>query len=80
MNVPGFTAEASLYRTSRHYHIGRTAIHAEGTIQPAIRNPRCMEDCLDMCNSDPNLYEFNDCNEACACACSSGHYKGGCWQ
>lgn len=77
MNMPGFTAEVSLHKTGRHYHMRRTPVRVEGTIQPAIKTPRCMEDCLDLCNSDPNLYEFNNCEEACACTCLHGR---GCWR
>jgi hypothetical protein len=35
MNMPGFTAEASLYRTSAHYHLVTNLGQAEGGIHPA---------------------------------------------
>jgi hypothetical protein len=35
MNMPGFTAEASLYGESGHYLMARAHTHADGTIQPA---------------------------------------------
>jgi len=35
MNVPGFTAEASFYRTRRHYQIAGTVIRAGESIYPA---------------------------------------------
>jgi hypothetical protein len=40
MNMPGFTAETSLYKTSRHYQSGRHAINSPmHMIIPAI--PMC---------------------------------------
>jgi hypothetical protein len=35
MNIPGFTAEASLYRESEHYRMAGAHTHADGAIQPA---------------------------------------------
>ena len=35
MNMPGFTAEASLYKTSECYHIAGTRDQADGTVHPA---------------------------------------------
>jgi hypothetical protein len=35
MNIPGFTAEASLYRESGHYRMAGAHTHADGAIQPA---------------------------------------------
>jgi hypothetical protein len=35
MNMPGFTAEASLYKTSEHYHAGIESTHASGAVYPA---------------------------------------------
>lgn len=35
MNMPGFMAEASLYRTSEHYHLVTNPGQAEGGIHPA---------------------------------------------
>jgi|SRR5215204_2908993 len=35
MNMPGFTAEASLYRESGHYRTAGAHTEAEGAIQPA---------------------------------------------
>jgi hypothetical protein len=40
MNIPGFTADTSLYKTSGHYQAGRSAINLRaqfiGTIHPAV--------------------------------------------
>ncbi len=35
MNMPGFTAEASLYKTSEHYHAATKGAHASGSVYPA---------------------------------------------
>jgi hypothetical protein len=35
MNMPGFTAEASLYGESGHYRTAGAHTHADGAIQPA---------------------------------------------
>lgn len=42
MNLPGFNAEASLYKTSRHYRSGRPSALLSDAVIPAI--PRC-ENC-----------------------------------
>jgi hypothetical protein len=36
MNIPGFTAEATLYQSKDHYHTAVEAAQAIGVIQPAI--------------------------------------------
>jgi hypothetical protein len=44
MNIPGFTAEASLYRSERkseHYLMAGAHTHADGAIQPAWLQNRC---------------------------------------
>jgi hypothetical protein len=35
MNIPGFTAEASLYQTGEHYHAALEGTHASGSVYPA---------------------------------------------
>jgi hypothetical protein len=54
MNLPGFTAEVSLYEESLHYRMAGAHTHANGTIQPASSMrwqslPDCYSDCLDWC-------------------------------
>jgi len=53
MNVmPGFTAEASLYKTKRHYQAGRRALNSSiDTIVPAIPMCRNCDDILDRCET-----------------------------
>ena len=67
MNMPGFTAETSLYKSSGHYQAGRHALHSPNQIIPAI--PRC-ENCeyiLERC-------ENNGWRPRAVCnACAVGH-------
>jgi hypothetical protein len=35
MNMPGFTAEASLYQAGEHYHAAIEGTHASGSVYPA---------------------------------------------
>jgi hypothetical protein len=52
MNIPGFTAEASLYRRSErkseHYRMAGAHTHADGAIQPA--GSICSR-CEDLCGN-----------------------------
>jgi hypothetical protein len=41
MNIPGFTAEASLYRESEHYRMAEAHTQDDGAIQPAYWPPQC---------------------------------------
>lgn len=36
MKIPGFTAEAALYQTSRQYHAANQSEHVSGNVQPAF--------------------------------------------
>jgi hypothetical protein len=36
MNMPGFTAEMSLYKTNEHYQATTDVSHYDGIVQPAI--------------------------------------------
>jgi hypothetical protein len=50
MNIPGFTAEDSLYKTSGHYQAGRRAINSPThMVIPAIPMCRNCDDILDRC-------------------------------
>jgi hypothetical protein len=48
MNMPGFTAEASVYKTSERYHVLVAVSHyqTDGAILPASCYGECMYDCL----------------------------------
>ena len=50
MFMPGFTAEASLYRRSTQYAAIGTVGHAGGGVVPAICNPDCLDNCLEDCS------------------------------
>jgi len=67
MNMPGFTAEASLYKTSRHYSMAGTVDQSSGTIYPAIlRGANCFRNCLNsLCVREDDPY----CYDNCQCIC-----------
>jgi hypothetical protein len=48
MKMPGFTAEASVYKTSERYHALVAVSHyqTDGAILPASCMGECMYDCL----------------------------------
>jgi hypothetical protein len=78
MNIPGFTAEATLYGESGHYRTAGEHTQADGDIQPAIyRNywyDRCYQECVGDCIPDP----FSSyCENNCDCYCQGG--PPGCW-
>jgi len=64
MNMPGYSAEKSLYQMSRSYNASASFDSATGTVQPALppRNP-----CLQICGGDP------DCIQCCTCIRRGGH-------
>jgi hypothetical protein len=76
MTILGFTAEASLYKSTQRY-AGRSSAAPAGNGVFAAAFPGCQSRCVNMCRSDPDLYEFNDCATACRCSCSG---RKGCWQ
>jgi hypothetical protein len=57
MNMPGFTAETSLYRESGRYRMAGAYTHADGAIQSAIYRDysyaSCRSYCRDFCWPDP---------------------------
>jgi hypothetical protein len=59
MSTPGFTAEASLHKTSRLYY-GRSGASGLNASLPAVRGqsfyPRCWVDCF---------YAYSDCVHTC---------------
>jgi hypothetical protein len=55
MKIPGFTAEASLYKTGGCYHMTGDFAQVDVAIRPSIH---CDPSCLDNCeNSCPEPYE-----------------------
>lgn len=50
MNLPNFTAQASLYRTNAHYRmVGNSASSSAGMVVPAIPSCRNCDAILDRC-------------------------------
>jgi hypothetical protein len=69
MNIPGFTAEASLYRKIERYRMAGAHAQADGAIQPAQRG-NCYWDCMANC-TDLDYY----CSVNCNCFCRGGPPK-----
>lgn len=74
MNLPGFTAEASIYMKSSEYLNKGIIIQANQSVQPAyIRRWGCMQKCISNCSeNDPYCYDN------CECICF-GHPGRDCW-
>ena len=66
-NLPGFTAEASLYKTSEHYHTIGTGTFVDGAIHPAVRDPECVDNCAIKCAGRGRFAQacFNHCVNRC---------------
>ncbi len=75
MTMPGFTAEASLYKTSGHYYGLGTVGQINGVIHPAQTvDPNCFKSCFNSCWWELNaigLGSFGStlCNSLCTSAC-----------
>jgi hypothetical protein len=67
MNLPGFSADASLYRTSRRYRMVATVTQADGVIQAALfPRPSCFRRCLeDQCIGLDDPFCFDNCKCIC---------------
>jgi hypothetical protein len=72
MTLPGFNAEASVYRVKGHYYTTGIAGQAIGEgVRLAARppDPNCYSDCMASC--DPGWTP--NCPGACSCHCRGGH-------
>jgi hypothetical protein len=71
-HIPGFTAQASLYRATEYYQQGARSnfIQAGGVIEPAKRGFPCSM-CDDICAGGTGI-----CDRWCACACRGGTHCG----
>ena len=69
--MPGFTAEASLYQTSRHYYGLGTVGQINGVIHPAQAvDPNCFKSCFNSClNAIGWPFGSTLCNTLCTSAC-----------
>jgi hypothetical protein len=66
MNMPGYSAEKSLYQTSRSSNAAESFDSSVGTVQPAfIRPPH--GSCQQICGGDA------DCIQCCMCIRRGGH-------
>lgn len=77
MRIPGFTAEASVYRTSLRYYMGVGPVQASGAIYPAQQAScinRCRHCCITACRHDGNPLSF--CQRLCYSDCEA---YGPCW-
>ena len=61
-----YTAEESLYRSSRTYHLATSLVLPTATIEPALVG--CFRRCAQFCAPDDEL-----CLECCMCVCSGRH-------
>jgi hypothetical protein len=89
MNLPGFAAEASLYRESGAYRIAGAHTHPDGTIQPAgpyrAIGPLIRAALRDFLNPQPlppqasirGLYRVASCDDL-SCSISCSPYDGKC--
>src|SRR6185312_2579286 len=55
MNIPGFTAEASLYRLGLSYQSAGDFSHMDGILIPQACDPVCLDNCGDPSDCDPDL-------------------------
>jgi len=74
MNMPGFTAEASMYKTSGNYRMGRTFDSVEGGVQ--LAQDDCFSNCMDECVGGP--LTTAQCSSSCHRRCSGGPPKVTC--
>jgi hypothetical protein len=75
INMPGFTAETSVYQTSRHYRMTEASALGGGAIRPSLLDRRCYTACkstcycLDLFGSARGAC-FRQCNQECAEDCT----------
>lgn len=67
MNMPAFTAEASLYRNAGLYRMAGRFSQADVIVRPAIDRSNCYWNCLGNCEDD-SYY----CGHNCNCFCKGG--------
>jgi hypothetical protein len=66
MNVPGFTAESSIYKTTNKYRLSAGGAESTSGVQPAfIPHGRCWQAC---CWYDPATGAF-ECDDGCMICC-----------
>ncbi len=80
MNVPGFTAEASLYHTSRPYQVAGMPEQVTTSVQPTyflgayLGVVSCFGRCLGTCPRNPSGQVDRYCRYICAEQCGGAPY------
>jgi hypothetical protein len=70
MNMPGFTAATSLYKTDRYNQVVRNYLDTNGSIHPAgLQDPNCVSDCADSCIDLPTNQQRRNCFNRCVRRC-----------
>jgi hypothetical protein len=72
MKMPGFTAEASVYRATGRYYMGGAPIQSDGSIYLALQSfcpPKCISACEQGCRADGLSSGF--CARLCNFDCSA---------
>jgi hypothetical protein len=80
MSMPGFTAEASVYRTRNAYPVSRRGHHTDLTLHPVLKpeepNPGELPTCTDKCTAE--CIQEKKCNTMTTV--QKEKCKGDCWQ
>jgi hypothetical protein len=76
MNMPGFNADSSVYRTSGRYYMRGGTVVGSGALYPAQQAcpPQCIRRCEAGCRADGNSQSF--CRNLCRLDCEA--YGGPC--
>lgn len=72
MNMPNFTAEASLGRASRIYRVAASLRPSDASLQPAFGitcNANCLDNCQEGCSADICVDLRGDAHLACIRRC-----------
>jgi hypothetical protein len=78
MSLPGFTAEASIYKTSEYYQMVGTLDQADNTLRPAMLRfsslfvDPCVSTCLQICRGISKLEVREACRDGCYLGCNLG--------
>src|SRR5690242_8620184 len=68
MNMPGFTAESSVYRRSRFYQHTDDFSNITNNLIPQACDEQCFQDCIDGCVGLPGQ-QGADCRRRCPAHC-----------
>src|SRR4029077_4049582 len=68
--MPGFTAESSIYRTSRHYQMSADFLANGVVVRPQICDADCMSECVPGCEDFTGRLHAQciiGCSRQCGC-------------